>query len=62
MTIASPSRVLVADIKWVLREFQRFPPSISKKFRERIDPRSFASLRMTFQVLAPRHHLKKKTS
>src|SRR5215468_9875844 len=43
MTIASPSRFVVADIKWLLREFQRFPSSVSKKFRGRIDPRSLRS-------------------
>ena len=31
-------------------------------FASKIDPRSFASLRMTFQASAPRHHLEKKTS
>jgi hypothetical protein len=32
MTIASPSRLVVADIKWLLREFQRFPPMAHKNF------------------------------
>ena len=32
MTIASPSRFVVADIKWLVREFQRFPPMARKIF------------------------------
>jgi hypothetical protein len=35
MTIASPSRFVVADIKWLVREFQRFPPMEHKNFWEK---------------------------
>ena len=35
MTIASPSRFVVADIKWLVREFQRFPPMARKNFWRR---------------------------
>ena len=34
MTIASPSRFVVADIKWLNREFQRFPSMVRKNFAE----------------------------
>jgi hypothetical protein len=32
MTIASPFRFVVADIKWLNREFQRFPSMAHKNF------------------------------
>jgi len=36
MTIASPSNFVVADIKWLLREFQRFPSMARKIFGGKI--------------------------
>jgi hypothetical protein len=38
MTIASPSKFVVADIRWLLREFQRFPSVSRKIFRGGIFP------------------------
>ena len=37
MTIASPSRLAVADIKWLVREFQKFPSMARKNFWRKND-------------------------
>jgi hypothetical protein len=35
MTVASPSLFVVADIRWLLREFQRFPSRPRKNFKKK---------------------------